>query len=67
MSTFRKAYVSIRERFAGIIEGTDKGYQLTSKGALVYHEIEQKYTLAYIDKMWNISRLTPFPEKIALL
>lgn len=54
-------------RLMGYIRKTDKGYQLTSKGALVYHEIEQKYTLAYIDKMWNISRLTPFPEKITLL
>lgn len=41
-------------------------YILTEKGAYYYHYIEQIYTTAYIDKMWNVSRLTAFPEKIIL-
>ena len=47
-----------------IKKGTD--YELTEKGAYYYHYIEQAYTTAYIDKMWNISRNEPFPEKIIL-
>lgn len=45
-------------------KGTD--YELTEKGAYYYHYIEQAYTTAYIDKMWNISRNQAFPEKIIL-
>ncbi|MBP1744985.1 MAG: hypothetical protein H6Q58_1963, partial [Firmicutes bacterium] len=41
-------------------------YELTEKGAYYYHYIEQAYTTAYIDRMWNISRNEPFPEKIIL-
>lgn len=54
-------------RLLGYVERVRDGYKLTSKGALIYHEIEQKYTHAYIDRMWNISRTTPFPDKIKLL
>ncbi|QVK17413.1 radical SAM protein [Mycoplasmatota bacterium] len=54
-------------RILGYIKKTNYGYVLTSKGALVYHDIEQKYTHAYIDKMWNISRVVPFPNEIELL
>lgn len=41
-------------------------YYLTDKGAYYYHYIEQIYTTAYIDKMWNISRKIDFPEKMVL-
>lgn len=41
-------------------------YELTKKGASVYHDIEQVYTTAYIDKMWNISRKQAFPDRIVL-
>lgn len=41
-------------------------YELTDKAILLYHSIEQVYTTAYIDKMWNVSRVEPFPEKIVL-
>ena len=36
---------------------------MTDKAAYLYHDVEQAYTTAYIDKMWHISRLQPFPEK----
>lgn len=53
-------------RMLGFLE-TDGGvYRLTEKGAYYYHYIEQAYTTAYIDKMWNISRVNPFPDKIIL-
>jgi oxygen-independent coproporphyrinogen-3 oxidase len=41
-------------------------YELTNKAANFYHFIEQVYTTAYIDKMWNISRNIAFPDKIIL-
>ncbi|MDR1270210.1 MAG: radical SAM protein [Planctomycetaceae bacterium] len=41
-------------------------YYLTDKGAYYYHYVEQIYTTAYIDKMWNISQKTDFPKQIIL-
>lgn len=49
-----------------LLEEKNNCYYLTDKGALYYHSIEQSYTASYIDKMWNISRLTAFPAKIIL-
>jgi len=67
--TLKKMYgfEMMMARLFGYIKKTEYGYRLTSKGALIYHDIEQKYTHAYIDKMWNISRITPFPKEIKLL
>jgi oxygen-independent coproporphyrinogen-3 oxidase len=53
-------------RLLGWVEKDKGGYQLTDKGAYYYHYIEQAYTTAYIDKMWNISRHTAFPKRITL-
>lgn len=50
----------------GLIVKRDNVYYLTAKGAYYYHRIEQTYTTAYIDKMWNISRTTAFPDKVIL-
>ncbi len=44
----------------------DGYYVLTNKAAYYYHYIEQKYTTAYIDKMWNVSRRIAFPDEIIL-
>jgi oxygen-independent coproporphyrinogen-3 oxidase len=41
-------------------------YELSAVAANFYHFIEQVYTTAYIDKMWNISRNIAFPDKIIL-
>lgn len=53
-------------KLIGLIKVQNNCYILTNKGAYYYHLIEQAYTTAYIDKMWNISRKTPFPKKIIL-
>ncbi|MFA9398651.1 MAG: coproporphyrinogen-III oxidase family protein [Clostridiaceae bacterium] len=50
----------------GLLEEEGDVLNLTDKGAYYYHYIEQAYTTAYIDKMWNISRKIPFPKKIVL-
>jgi oxygen-independent coproporphyrinogen-3 oxidase len=50
----------------GLLKKAGEAYELTEKGAYYYHYIEQAYTTAYIDRMWNISRKVPFPEKIVL-
>ncbi len=50
----------------GLLKRAGEDYELTEKGAYYYHYIEQAYTTAYIDRMWNISRNEPFPEKIVL-
>ena len=39
---------------------------LTERASYLYHYLEQQYTAAYIDKMWNVSRKIAFPRKIVL-
>lgn len=53
------------EKF-GLLDYKNGSYYPTEKGAYYYHYAEQAYTTAYIDKMWNVSRTTAFPEKIVL-
>lgn len=55
----------IAEKF-GLVRKNGSIYELTDKAAYIYHYIEQSYTTAYIDKMWNISRNEAFPNKIIL-
>ncbi len=50
----------------GFIRPEYNGYRVSEKGAYLYHYIEQVYTSAYIDKMWNLSRKEAFPERIIL-
>ncbi|MHC1719384.1 MAG: coproporphyrinogen-III oxidase family protein [Clostridiaceae bacterium] len=57
--------ISLAEK-AGILKKSGSIYELTDKAAYIYHYIEQVYTTAYIDKMWNISRNIAFPERIIL-
>lgn len=61
---FRKE-IFIAEKL-GFLRKNDGIYELTDKAANVYHHIEQIYTTAYIDKMWNISRKQAFPARIIL-
>jgi oxygen-independent coproporphyrinogen-3 oxidase len=49
-----------------LIKKNGNNYELTNKAANLYHFIEQVYTTAYIDKMWNILRKKAFPDKIIL-
>lgn len=51
--------------FGYIIRRGNK-YLLTDRGAYLFHKIEQRFTGAYIEKMWNISRITAFPKRIVL-
>ena len=53
-------------RLFGLLKKEKNGYNLTERGAYLFHKIEQAYTTAYIDKSWNISRLQAFPEEIIL-
>lgn len=49
--------------FLNEIGGT---YALTDRAIRFFHYIEQVYTAAYIDKMWNVSRKQAFPSRIVL-
>ncbi|MEG2291236.1 MAG: radical SAM protein [Clostridium sp.] len=53
-------------RILGFIKKQGKEIYVTNRGAYYYHYIEQAYTTAYIDKMWNVSRKIAFPEQIIL-
>ena len=50
----------------GFITEENGDCRLTPKGAFYFHYYESFYTLAYIDKMWNIMRKEAFPERIEL-
>jgi coproporphyrinogen III oxidase-like Fe-S oxidoreductase len=50
----------------GMLSKHGPTYYLTDKASYLYHYLEQQYTTAYIDKMWNISRKISFPKKIIL-
>ena len=52
--------------FLKLIEKTDEGYNLTEKGAVLFHRVEQVYTHQYIDKTWRICRSNPRPARIGL-
>jgi coproporphyrinogen III oxidase-like Fe-S oxidoreductase len=48
----------------GFLTEESGNYEMTMKGAFFYHDYENYYTLAYIDKMWGIMRSEAFPEKL---
>ena len=50
----------------GLIKRRDDSYEVTRRGAYLFHIIEQLYTDQYIDKVWRISRTTPWPQKLVL-
>ena len=51
---------------AGFCRKKNNRYEMTDRASYLYHSIEQVYTTAYIDTMWNISRNEAFPEQIVL-
>ncbi len=50
----------------GLVVKENDQYILSPGAAYYYHYIEQVYTTAYIDKMWNISQKVAFPEEMVL-
>lgn len=56
-------YIAVK---LGLLNRRGSWYELSDQAAILYHDIEQVYTTAYIDRMWNISRMEPFPRRIIL-
>jgi oxygen-independent coproporphyrinogen-3 oxidase len=50
----------------GLINKVSNVYELTKKGAYLYHIIEQNYTHQYIDKTWKKAREEAWPKYINL-
>jgi oxygen-independent coproporphyrinogen-3 oxidase len=50
----------------GLLEKEGEDYRLTPRGVFYYYRFESFYTLAYIDRMWNVMRNNPFPKKLTL-
>lgn len=50
----------------GIAANTEAGYTLTSRGAYLYHVIEQIYTHQYIERTWRASMAPVPPRRIVL-
>lgn len=55
----------LAEKF-GLLNKKDNTYHLSDRAIQIYHHIEQIYTRAYIDQMWNILRLQAFPKQLVL-
>jgi menaquinone C8-methyltransferase len=50
----------------GLLRPRDGSYEVTRKGAYLFHLVEQRYTDQYIDKIWGFARSTPWPEKLVI-
>lgn len=53
-------------RIFGLLKKEDGAYRLTNRGVFYYHHFEGYYTLAYIDRMWNVMRSEAFPKELIL-
>lgn len=53
-------------RLLNLITRNNDKYILTKKGAFYFHYFENYFTLSYIDKMWEMLRLTAFPKNMKL-
>ena len=50
----------------GLLRRSGADYLLTSRAIRIYHDLEQLYTTAYIDKTWSIARQEAFPRRFTL-
>lgn len=50
----------------GFLNRSGDDYILTSRAIRVYHDLEQLYTTAYIDKTWSVARQEAFPRRFTL-
>lgn len=50
----------------GYLRKNGGNYELTRRGAYLFHLFEQKYTLQYIDKTWRAAGETPWPNSLDL-
>lgn len=53
-------------RRLGYVSRDEEGYHLEKKGFLLYHHLEQRVTLEYIDKLWGLLRKGVLPERLEL-
>ena len=51
---------------AGLVRRRGPLYEMTDRGAYLFYQQEQHYTLSYIDQMWGVMRHRPFPQKIVI-
>ena len=61
MSTFRKAFVYIRDRYAGLLEETDDGYRFQYDAEYLQGDpVPVSLTLPLTDKLYTSKTLFPF-------
>ena len=53
-------------RRLGLLRKDGLDYTLTNRAIHLYHDLEQLYTTAYIDKTWSIARQEAFPRGFKL-
>lgn len=50
----------------GLLRRSADEWQLTTRGSLLFHRVEQIYTHQYIDRTWSAAMQTPWPEELLL-
>lgn len=50
----------------GILRPSAEGYNLTRRGAYLFHLVEQLYTSQYIDRVWHLATTTPWPDRLVI-
>ena len=50
----------------GLLRRSGDDYVLTQRAIQIYHDLEQLYTTAYIDKTWSVARQEAFPQRLTL-
>ncbi len=50
----------------GYLRKNEECYELTPRGAYLFHLLEQRYTMQYIDKTWRIAGKNPWPKEVVL-
>ena len=50
----------------GLLERTNDGYHVTTRGAYWIHRLQNAYSLNYINHLWGTCRKEPWPEEVIL-
>jgi len=53
-------------RALGLVRREGPAYQLTDRGAYLFHLIEKEYTHSYLEKLWSACRREAWPQRVSL-
>jgi len=53
-------------RLTGLARRDGDAVHLTDSGAYLFHQLEQEYTHAYLEKLWSACRREAWPHAVTL-